>query len=76
MSRERIATRRGVGAVLQRLTDVLVEPPACVICGRGHASTGWVVDPFGRIFGRCPGCVEDWQAERDEHRAGHPALTG
>ena len=49
--------RRGVGAVLHRLTDLLFQRPACVICGRGPASAGWTVDPTGRIAGRCPGCI-------------------
>ena len=54
--------RRGVGAVLRRLTDLLFQRPACVICGRGHASAGWLVDPMGRIAGRCPGCVGESKA--------------
>ncbi|HEY8679847.1 MAG TPA: hypothetical protein VIN01_02220, partial [Candidatus Dormibacteraeota bacterium] len=41
----------------RHLSALLTDPPACAICGRGRASTGWWVDPIGRIHGRCPGCL-------------------
>jgi len=65
MSGHPLATAPRVG-VLRRLAATLLEPPACVICGRGHASSGWLVDSFGRISGRCPGCVESPNAQHDQ----------
>ena len=47
MSGQPVPKRSGVAGALRRLTDVLFEPPACVICGRGHASTGWLVEQIG-----------------------------
>jgi len=49
----------GIGGAARRFVAGLTGAPACAICGRGHASTGWLADSLGRISGRCPGCVED-----------------
>jgi hypothetical protein len=54
-----VASLAGLGGFARHLSELLMEPPACAICGRGHASTGWLVDPSGRINGRCQGCVGD-----------------
>lgn len=51
------ARRPGFGAFLRRLTAALTAPPACAVCGRGPASTAWMVDPAGRVTGRCTLCV-------------------
>ena len=32
--------------------------PTCVICGRGPAQTGWMVDSVGMVYGRCEGCLD------------------
>src|SRR6266516_660654 len=63
MSGRPIATRYGAVGVWHWLTAVFLQGPTCVICGRGHPSTGWLVDPLGRISGRCPGCLKDPQAQ-------------
>jgi hypothetical protein len=47
-----------LGALARRLNAAATSLPTCVICGRGHAQTEWVVDSLGRIHGRCVGCVE------------------
>ena len=52
------AMRPGLPRMIRRLAT-LVAPPPCGICGRGHSAIGWMVDPFGRVSGRCPGCVGD-----------------
>jgi hypothetical protein len=51
------ARRPGFGAFMRRLTAALTAPPACAVCGRGPASTGWMVDAAGRVSGRCSLCV-------------------
>ena len=43
--------------VVRRLAGSLTEAPPCAICGRGHAQTGWHMDPLGGMHGRCPGCL-------------------
>lgn len=53
------AQRRSfLGEVVHRFTDKVTSLPPCVICGRGHAQIGWLVDSFGRINGRCEGCAD------------------
>jgi hypothetical protein len=59
MAERSIVTLAGLSDFARHLSELLTEPPACAICGRGHASTGWLVDPSGRINGRCPGCLDD-----------------
>jgi hypothetical protein len=59
MAERSVAPLAGLGAFVRRISALLTEPPACAICGRGHASTGWLVDPSGRINGRCPGCLDN-----------------
>lgn len=44
---------------LYRLVTSPFAPAPCAICGRGHAWTGWAVDPLGRMHGRCAGCLDD-----------------
>jgi hypothetical protein len=59
MSETRVHSHGVVGVAIRRLAARVTGLPACVICGRGHAQIGWVVDSFGRIHGRCEGCVRD-----------------
>jgi hypothetical protein len=58
-----ISLAAAIGDVMRRFTP-LTAPPQCGICGKGHASTGWIVDPVGRVSGRCRGCVGDTPAVR------------
>jgi hypothetical protein len=51
-----------LGAAVRRLAARVTGLPACVICGRGHAQIDWVVDSFGRVHGRCEGCVDSVEA--------------
>jgi hypothetical protein len=60
-----VAVRLRSAAVLRGLISGVVEPPPCVVCGRGRASTGWGFDPFGRISGRCSGCTYETPAKHD-----------
>jgi hypothetical protein len=55
--------RSGLARIASSLTALVAAPP-CGICGRGHAALGWMIDPFGRVSGRCPGCI------------GEPVLSG
>lgn len=48
-----------LGAELHRLVTSPFTPAPCALCGRGHALIGWAVDPFGRMHGRCPGCLDE-----------------
>jgi hypothetical protein len=59
MPEARVQERSGLRVAIRRFVARVTGLPACVICGRGHASVGWVVDSFGRIHGRCEGCVHD-----------------
>ena len=52
------ALRSAIGDVMRRLSP-LILPPLCGLCGKGYASTGWVVDPIGRVSGRCQACLGD-----------------
>jgi hypothetical protein len=45
--------------IVRRRVASMTEAPPCAVCGRGHASTGWHVDPMGGTHGLCPGCVPD-----------------
>ena len=58
MSGRPLTPRSGLARIAARFV-ALVAPPPCGICGRGHAAIGWMIDPFGRVSGRCPGCVGD-----------------
>jgi hypothetical protein len=65
------SARSAVGDMMRRLATLAV-PPRCALCGRGQASTGWIVDPFGRVGGLCHGCVEGSPAARpDDPPAGN-----
>jgi hypothetical protein len=59
MSEARVHGHSVLGTAIRRFAARVTGLPACVICGRGHAQIGWVVDSFGRIHGRCEGCVHD-----------------
>ena len=63
MSETRVHGHSVLGSAIRRFAAKVTGLPACVICGRGHASTGWVVDSFGRIHGRCEGCVHDLEPD-------------
>jgi len=52
---------------MRRFAATLTAPATCALCGRGHASTGWLVDPFGRVSGRCAGCVGDAPTARPDN---------
>ena len=52
------AWRSAIGDVMGWL-EPLTEPRLCGLCGKGYASTGWMVDPVGRVSGRCLGCMKD-----------------
>ncbi len=49
------ALRSAIGEVMRILTPV-ISPPLCGLCGKGYASTGWIVDPIGKVSGRCHAC--------------------
>ena len=51
-----------LGPRLSRLAASFVSPAPCALCGRGHAQTGWLLDPMGGMHGRCPGCIDDVSA--------------
>jgi len=51
-----------VSRAVRRLAASFVSPPPCALCGRGHAQTGWLLDPMGGMHGRCPGCIDDVSA--------------
>jgi hypothetical protein len=59
------ALRSAIGDVMRRLPP-LASAPLCGLCGTGYASTGWVVDPIGRVSGRCRVCLGDTPAARRE----------
>jgi hypothetical protein len=59
MAERSIASLAVLGGFVRQLSALLTGPPACAICGRGRASTGWLLDPSGRINGRCLGCLGD-----------------
>ncbi len=69
MSETKVSGQSALGAATRRIAARLTGLPACVICGRGHASTGWVVDSFGRIHGRCAGCVDETAPHRSRPSA-------
>ena len=52
------AWRSAIGDVMGWL-EPLTAPRLCGLCGNGYASTGWMVDPVGRVSGRCLGCMGD-----------------
>src|SRR6266851_80369 len=60
------ALRSVIGSVMRRLPP-LTLPPLCALCGQGYASSGWVVDPIGRVSGRCHACLGDAPAARREN---------
>jgi hypothetical protein len=60
------ALRSAIGEVMRRLTP-LISPPLCGLCGKGYASTGWIVDPIGRVSGRCHVCFGYAPAGRPEN---------
>jgi hypothetical protein len=60
------ALRSAIGDVMRRLTP-LISPPLCGLCGNGYASTGWIVDPIGRVSGRCHVCLGDAPEARREN---------
>jgi hypothetical protein len=76
MAERSVVQQAGLGAFVRRISALLTEPPACAICGRGHASTGWLVDPSGRINGRCPRCLGDapYQAQGPDTSPRQPPL--
>jgi hypothetical protein len=80
MSETRAHGHSVLGAAIRRFAARVTGLPACVICGRGHAQIGWVVDSFGRIHGRCEGCVHDVDSlarpiRRFDHLPRHGAGT-
>src|SRR6266849_3111352 len=64
MSGGRYDPRSGLGDVMRQFVATLTASAICALCGRGHASTGWLVDPFGRVSGRCAGCAGDARTAR------------
>ena len=59
MAERSVVSLARLGGFLRHLSARLTEPPPCAICGGGHAASGWLVDPSGRINGRCRGCRDD-----------------
>ncbi len=55
---QRAVWSRLSGQVYRVVTSPFAPAP-CAICGRGRAWTAWVVDPLGRMHGRCPGCLDE-----------------
>ncbi len=60
------ALRSTIGDVMRRLPS-MTSPPLCGLCGKGYASTVWVVDPIGRVSGRCHACLGDAPPARREN---------
>lgn len=56
-SRSTELIRKFVGQIARGFKARMWGVPTCVICGRGPAQTGWMVDATGMIHGRCEGCV-------------------
>ena len=44
-------------SALDLLMEALAQVPPCIVCGRGPAETGWVVDAIGGIHGSCAACA-------------------
>ncbi len=61
------ALRSAIGGVMRRLPP-LTLPPQCALCGKGYASTGWIVNPIGRVSGRCHVCAGDAPPARRENQ--------
>ena len=59
MAANQVGAWSRLGGELHRLVTAPFAPAPCALCGRGHASIGWAVDPFGRMHGRCPGCLDE-----------------
>jgi len=55
----RLAPRSGIEDVIGRLAATLMATPACAVCDKAPASIGWMVDPTGRVSGRCSFCAEN-----------------
>ncbi len=56
----------------RQLAASFVGTPTCALCGRGHAQTGWHLDPMGLMHGRCPGCIDDTSASAAIPKLGLP----
>jgi len=60
--------------IVRRRITSLTEAPPCAVCGRGHAMTGWQVDPIGGVHGLCPGCVPGDMGRTPAARGSKPGL--
>jgi hypothetical protein len=67
--------RARVGLAARRITASFVAAPPCAVCGRGHAQSGWHIDPMGGVHGRCPGCIDDASASAAIPKSHAPPAT-
>jgi hypothetical protein len=58
MSRSTKFIRNFVVEIARELRARKGGVPTCVICGRGPAHTGWMIDSAGMVYGRCEGCID------------------
>jgi hypothetical protein len=64
-----------VGQAARRLAKSFGAAPLCAICGRGHAMSGWHLDPMGGMHVRCPGCIDDVSPQRNDPEIKLPAAN-